>query len=252
MGLSWRTQTKSLVQETIIFRYVSPFVCHAHQVKFDSNRPKQTELLNQPWATIDVILQAQQTWANKYAQGRWYQHCVPWDEHLKKRHSHDGGFGHFNAHECFEMDYQQALKWTPFRLESEPWYTQDIHPRTRVPMDLITGPWDDEKQRRLFWLCRGGMVMEGEGRSSLPWEIKLECLRNAILTVSEPNVLVVNCLVRSWVFASLPPDVVRKELVGLDRRLKWGGDSPVGKEVLRRTRNALDLFMQLPDFAMIE
>ena len=162
-------------------------------------------------------------------------------------HSHDGGHGHFNAYECFESDYQQALKWPPFINENTPWTTQDVHPKTCIPKSLITGPWDDEKQRRLFWLTRGGAAIENEGQIHQPWEIKMECLRHAVLSVPKPNTLVVNCLMRSWLFTDLPRDIVKQEVRNLKERLKWGDDTPFGKEILRRTRNAMEMFLYLPD-----
>ena len=206
-----------------------------------------------PWVKIDFILQAQQAWADRYARDRWYQHSVPWQKDPSDLgHDHAGGFSHFNARQCFEVDYQQALKWPAFFVESVKWSTQDVHPLTRIPTDLITGPWDDEKLRRLFWLCRGGITIDGEGQTPPPWEVKLQCLDNAVVSAQEPNALVVNCLMRSWVFTDLPRDEVRKQLVGLDRRMEWGGDEPEGREILRRTRNALDLFLHMPEYVMPE
>ncbi|KAK5998780.1 hypothetical protein PT974_01163 [Cladobotryum mycophilum] len=183
----------------------------------------QSEVLGQAWINIDLILQAQQTWADNNAHGRWYQHSIPWDDESRSlEHDHEGGFSHFDARKCFEADYQQALKWPAFRIQREPWFFQDIHPKTRIPTELITGPWNEEMRRRVFWLCRGGFTPVGEDDSPLGWELKIELLRNAILNASEPNALIINCLVRNWVFADLPADVVRKELVDLERRLEWG------------------------------
>lgn len=208
----------------------------------------QSAVLELPRVDIDLILQAQQTWADKYGKGRWYQHCIPWeDDPTSLGHSHQGGVDHFNARECFEVDYQQALQWPAFAVEMPTWGTRDVHPKTRIPTDLITGPWDEERQRRLFWLCRGGMN-KYPGDDPPPWEVKILCLRNLVLDVSEPNVLVLNCILRSWVFEGLPQDVVRKELLNLERRLEWGGDTPEGRHILRGIRMALELFLRMPDF----
>ncbi len=210
----------------------------------------QTALLNLPWATIDFILQAQQTWADRYAQERWYQHSVPWfDPALAPpNHSHAGGSGHFNARACFDADYAQFQHWPPFQAEQVSWTTQDVHPRARLPTGLITGPWDDEKLQRLFWLCRGGIDLD-LGSAALPlWEDRLECLHNAVLDVSEPNVLVANCLLRGWLFTDLPQDVVRRELYELEKRIEWGDDSEEGLVILRRTLDALQFHLHLPEF----
>lgn len=201
-------------------------------------------MLSQPWATIDVILTAQQTWADNHAAGRWYQHAVPWsDDESEISHSHKGGPSHFNAKDCFEIDYQQALKWSPFLVESMPWGFQDVHPQARIPRSLITGPWDDEKLRRLFWLIRGGM-MPTHGLSSGPaWEDKLEFLRNSVLNVTQPNMLAINCLMGAWVFQGLPSEVVRDEMNDVDRRIMWGDDTDDVRQILQQTRNALNMFL---------
>lgn len=201
-------------------------------------------MLRQPWATVDFILQAQQTWADHHAFGRWYQHSLPWtDEPNEICHSHHGGPTHFNAQKCFEVDFQQALKWPPFRVESLPWGGQDIHPKVKVPTELITGPWTHEQLRRLFWFSRGGMMVVGPEGQMPPWEVKIQFLQNAILHATHPNILAINCLMGAWVFQDLPGDVVRKELSDIERRLKWGDDIDTTRQILQRTRNALSMFL---------
>lgn len=209
----------------------------------------QSAMLKLPWADVNFILQAQQTWADRYGHGRWYQHSVPFEDgHNKLNHGHEGGFSHFIARSCFEADYERALQWPAFKTEAMSWGTQDVHPMTRIPTDLITGPWNGEKKRRLFWLSRGGIQLGGEGQSPIPWEVKVKCLENAVISSEEPDPLIINCLIGNWIFTDLPEDVVRKQLIGLDRRIEWGGDGPESKEILRRIRNALDMFMQLPSY----
>lgn len=203
-------------------------------------------MLSQPWATIDIILTAQQTWADNNAADRAFQHAVPWsDEESEIAHSHKGGLSHFNARECFEIDYQQALKWTPFLVDSMPWGYQDVHPQARIPKDIITGPWDDEKLRRLFWMTRGGMMpTQGlEDKDAPPWEDKLEFLRNVVLNVTQPKMLAINCLMGIWIFQGLPTEVVRDEINNVDRRLTWGDDSDDMRQILQQTRTALNMFL---------
>lgn len=146
---------------------------------------------------------------------------------------------HFNARDCFEVDYQQALKWPPFQAESMPWGGQDIHVKTRIPDRLITGPWTEESQRRLFWLTRGGALVDMHRH---PWETKLDFLHNAIIEVTEPNMIAINCLMGSWVFKDLPGEVVRKEIADIGRRIQWGDDSESVRTVLQRTSNALTMY----------
>jgi hypothetical protein len=197
-------------------------------------------MLKQPWVTIDMILQAQQSWAKRYAHGRCYQHSVPWvDKPDELGHSQYGDPSHFNAQECFDIDFEQAMKWGPFEFESTPWGGQDIHPLTRIPERLITGPWSEEQRRRLFWLARGGLVVGHDEFYMPPWEMKLEFLHNAVLDVTQPDLIAINCLMGRWVFQGLPGDVVRLELSNIDKRLRWGDDTDIMRRILRWTKDVL-------------
>lgn len=190
-------------------------------------------MLKRPWATIDFILQAEQTWADKHAS------------HLP-RPRHGGGLStsRYDARKSFENDFEKALKWSTIQVESMPWDGEDIHPTTRIPEALITGPWSDEQQRRLFWLARGGMLVGSpDADTTPPWEVKLEFLRNAVINATQPNMMAINCLMGAWVFQHLPGDVVRKELNNIDIRVKWGDDTDGTKFILQRTRDALDMFL---------
>lgn len=188
-----------------------------------------------------MILIAQQTWADKYAKTRSYQHSLPWvDEEIGISHSHDGGLSHFNSRNCFEVDYQQALKWHPFEEYADlTWGFQDIHPQTRIPKSLITGPWSEEQLQRLFWLKRAGMTPVPAGNDGPVWEDKIQFLRNAILEVTQPNLLALHCLLGPWCWKDLPPDLMRKEIRNIDERLKWGDDTFSTRALLSAFRNAM-------------
>lgn len=95
-------------------------------------------------------------------------------------------------------------------------------------------------------------MVRSDATNTLTWEVKIDCLRNAVLSAPEPNILVINCLMRSWIFTDLPADVVRKELlIDLERRLEWGGDTIEVREVLGWTRSALYLSLDLPDVHLL-
>ncbi|KAM5346879.1 hypothetical protein ACJ41O_009884 [Fusarium nematophilum] len=200
----------------------------------------QSAVLDLPWVNIDFILQAQQTWADTYARDRHYEHCLPRFEgdgmpiRPRSEHAFDGGPGHFDARRCFEADYQEVLGWEPFR-KVEPWGFHDVHPEIRLPGDLDTGPWDDEKLRRLFWISRGGGIcyFEEDQEELPPWEARLECLRNAYVDAPVPNTLISNCIDLAWMCAGLPRDMAREERRRIDQRLNWGADNAIGKEILR-------------------
>ncbi|KAH6888103.1 hypothetical protein B0T10DRAFT_562520 [Thelonectria olida] len=217
----------------------------------DGDPVLQTAVLALPCVDIDFILQAQQTWADKYAKDRWYQHAIVgldegdagFNPVRGLIHNFDGGFHHFNARQCFEADYQAALLWSTLQhwLGAQVWGFQDVHPLTRVPINLITGPWDDEKLRRLFWLARGGALNLGErGHAPAPpWEIRVELFRNSIIDVLEPVHLVCSFLHSQGFFEDLPGEVVRDELQRLTRRIEWGADSPHTRSQLREFERML-------------
>ncbi|KAK4080478.1 hypothetical protein Trihar35433_1583 [Trichoderma harzianum] len=193
-----------------------------------------------------------QTWFENHGRGRYYQHGAFWiDKADQVGHDYAGGFCHFNARECFEADYQQAVKWPAFAARGVHWFSQDIHPLTRIPDRLIVGPWDDEMQRQLFWLCRGGYMTCGKLFTQPPWEIKIELIRNSMLNAEVPNLLAINCLYRTWVFDGLPSDVVRKEIVNLERRIQWGGDPHQTRDLLRRVRSAFFLSVHMPENLLV-
>ncbi|KJZ75793.1 hypothetical protein HIM_04950 [Hirsutella minnesotensis 3608] len=212
----------------------------------------QSAMLELPWVNIDFILQAQQVWADRYARHRWYSHNLPWSSissHHQPNHDYSGGFSHFNARACFEADYQQALA-EPGKVNSETmdWRARDVHPETRMPTELLTGPWDDEKLRRLYWLSRGGIDLDYEGQAVQPWEVKVQCLENAIVLPREPIALVANCLLGAWIFEFLPSDVMARLYHSLDTRMKWGDDSLDSRSILMCASGALSYFMQVAKF----
>lgn len=146
------------------------------------------------------------------------------------------------------MDYEQALErghdqpflWYLDRASGfMAWAGHDVHPRTRIPDELLAGPWTDEEQKRLFWLVRGGTSVRDDPSS---WEVRLEFLRNAILDVSDPKLVPINCLMGGgWPFHGLPRDVIRREMAGIDRRLKWGDDTPDSRHLLRTVHHSFSM-----------
>ncbi|KAG5914806.1 hypothetical protein E4U61_005319 [Claviceps capensis] len=96
----------------------------------------------------------------------------------------------------------------------------DILQKVRIPMDLITGPWDEEKRRRH---CVGG---EPFNDIPYPWEVKLACLDAVLIHAEEPDRLAINCLIGQWIYTDLLQDEAHKRLVALCRRLGRGGDPP--------------------------
>ncbi|KAG6102802.1 hypothetical protein E4U31_003262 [Claviceps sp. LM219 group G6] len=213
-------------------------------------------LLSMPWADIDFILNAQQAWANKYAQGR----SLIYDEDISTRYGaawdisfapafrpqvlqHFRGESTFDARAWFEDNYERALahefyiwSFSEDMLLGIPTLVDHF-----VPVDLITGPWDEEKRRRLFWLARGNLdyVSDASYIDSLPVEVKLACIDAVVVSAENLDPLIANCLLGTWVFDGLPRDARHERLIKLCNRIDRGGEV-VDIEILRFVVRHLD------------
>ncbi|KAG6199648.1 hypothetical protein E4U23_006640 [Claviceps purpurea] len=198
----------------------------------------QTALLSMPWVDIDFILEAQQAWADKYAAGRCYRHhdgeCCqlsysqdishaghPYHEHALQ---HEEKAWKFNARACFEADYERALQYPPYPHHFAPcvsWGLLEVNPYVALPVELITGPWDEEKKRRLFWLSRAGICHGGRQSTwrEIPSEARLACLDTAVISAETLDPLILNCLIGGWLFECVPRDAKREPLVNLSNRI---------------------------------
>ncbi|KAG6218453.1 hypothetical protein E4U26_007602 [Claviceps purpurea] len=232
------------------------------EVEFDwdiNNRFKddvslQSDLLSMPWVDIDFILDAQQAWADKFARGRCYRHYekrvlakpVP-DLYKKTFHAHNRYMQHvlqheketwkFDARACFEADYEKALQSPPFRTSfgGTVCRMQEIHSDVRIPVDLLTGPWDEEKKRRLFWLDRAGImvgkVVEDDEVEDI-WKVVLACINAVMISPEKPDPLLINCLLEAWTFEQFPKDDAYDVLVKLSERLEGGDDTQDIKKIM--------------------
>lgn len=88
------------------------------------------------------------------------------------------------------------------------------------------------------------MGFNARGDNAPSWEIKLQFLRNAILDVSEVNVLAVNCLMCNNVYQDIPRDILMKEKENISTRLQWGDDTDNGRQILEQVRDSMDMVLQ--------
>ncbi|KAG6024380.1 hypothetical protein E4U19_003830 [Claviceps sp. Clav32 group G5] len=209
-----------------------------------------SDLLSMPWVDIDFILEAQQIWADKYARGRCYRHyeCEgsetrylyeknvhARDRYLQHVRQHQEKTWKFDACACFEADYERALQFPPavenITLNSLRG-SADVHRTVRIPVDLITGPWDEEKKRRLFWLVRAG-VHGMDPRTEDSWKVRFAGLDAAVITPEKPDPLVLKCLVQPMIWIGLPPDAAHNRIAMMCRRIARGGDTQDVVQILR-------------------
>ncbi|KAG6032828.1 hypothetical protein E4U19_007165 [Claviceps sp. Clav32 group G5] len=224
--------------------------------ELDEEISTQFALLSLPWANIDFILNAQQAWADRYARGRYLDHgdaegdiyspgedisyAPSFRQHVLQ---HFRGELTFDARACFEADYERALalpfspdKFSEVTLSGLPELAPPV-----VPVDLITGPWDEEKKRRLFWLVRANLdyVSDPFYLGSRVVEVKLACIDAAAISAENLDPLIANCLMGSWLFQDLPQDARHERLVKLCNRIDRGGEV-VDIEILRFVVRQLD------------
>ncbi|KAM3441612.1 hypothetical protein NHJ13734_002757 [Beauveria thailandica] len=194
----------------------------------DGDPELQSALLELPWVDIDFILHAQQTWADTYARHRWYE--PPF-------RVHHGKYGAFDAASSFNCAWRHFCR-TP----NGPHRTavRNVHPNVRLPLPLVTGPWDAERTKRLFWLVLGGVNLEARDGAtrSLPWEYHLDFLRNAIVRTETPNEVAYRLLRDQCDLMRVPPDLLRSERDALVRRLQRIGESE--PQVVELLQNALE------------
>lgn len=220
----------------------------------------QSEMLKLPWVKIDFVLETQQVWADKYARDRPYEHwlgsefeCGPPISHDLKHSPPSSSEGSsFNARACFEADYSQLLSWDlEMAGEVGECYlmrTHDVHPLAHIPPKLLAGPWTEPQRRLFFWLMRS--IAGGHARKVLPpWETRVECIRNALINVPSPDMVIEKCLMvgekvmecspEPWLFRDLPTDVAGDLVDDISKRLKWGDDSEDTQHMLVRTRGRI-------------
>ncbi|KAG6082015.1 hypothetical protein E4U33_006182, partial [Claviceps sp. LM78 group G4] len=209
-----------------------------------------SDLLSMPWVDIDFILEAQQIWADKYARGRCYRHyetegtsiqylyqtnvhaCDRYMQHVRQ---HQEKTWKFDARACFEADYERALQFPPGVeniAHNSLWGSRDVHPNVCMPVDLVTGPWDEEKKRRLFWLVRAGvLLLDQETETSS--KVRLAGLDAVVITPEKPDPFIVRCLINPMILIGLPPDAAHNRIVMMCRRIARGGDTQDMRQILR-------------------
>ncbi|KAG5937809.1 hypothetical protein E4U59_004140 [Claviceps monticola] len=208
-------------------------------------------------ADIDFILDAQQAWANKYARGRSFDHGHDWgglsDEgtsyapqsYQKHVLQHSLGEVTFDARACFEAEYDRALacRVSPDIFSFATLFEMpDLTPPV-APVNLLTGPWNEEQKRRLFWLVRTKVSYDMKlgplflGPRAV--QVKLACLDAAVISAEQLDLLIINCLIGCWLFEDLPQDAKRERLVKLCNRIDRGGEM-LDMQILRFVVRGLD------------
>ncbi|KAG6234422.1 hypothetical protein E4U26_002165 [Claviceps purpurea] len=201
--------------------------------RFEGDSSLQSDLLSLPWVDIDFILEAQQMWADKYARGRRYRHYEydAWaaiDQFYVKGDALDRYLQHIREHK--EKTWNEPARFRSALTLVNLIYgcclrgSPEIHPFVRPPPDIVTGPWNEEKKRRLFWLVH--------------WPILT--LPSTVIYAKEPDPLLTICLIGRWIYFNFPRHVDHKRFVDVRRRINRGGDTEEVREILQLLDNSMN------------
>ncbi|KAK3330974.1 hypothetical protein B0H66DRAFT_545407 [Apodospora peruviana] len=169
--------------------------------QFGGDPDFQTAILACRWINLSLVLEAQQVWYRRHGKGRPFGRVDTWypaleddlDESEQARLDHlvelgprgpglcesvDSFGDTVDTTCCFATDWEQLESqrirfhdkysgYYPFRCFFLPGYW-DVHPLTRIPNHFLTGPYDWDKAKWLFWFFRAGAAVIPEYQT---WEL---------------------------------------------------------------------------------
>ncbi|KAG6033244.1 hypothetical protein E4U19_006714 [Claviceps sp. Clav32 group G5] len=153
---------------------------------------------------------------------------------------HDG-IHELKGEEKLQAEYERARQYPPTPSFFRGWTLVEVNPNVPVPVEVITGPWDEEKKRRLYWLSRGRHCHGGASYnySEHPWEARLACLDTAVISAEKLDPVILNCLIGPWLFEDVPKDA-REPLVNLCNRIACADEMPEMMDTLRYIVRVMD------------
>lgn len=95
----------------------------------------------------------------------------------------------------------------------------EVHCDTEIPEKLLTGPWNEDAVKKLFWLVRAGARLS----ATQTWEVTLEGYHSALSEETVPptgriNIPVIRLLLKLGGTDHWPKNVLSKELGDLFER----------------------------------
>ncbi|CAJ2504230.1 Uu.00g116240.m01.CDS01 [Anthostomella pinea] len=211
--------------------------------RFGGNPVFQSALLEYPWANISFILDCFDLWVRRHARDRPFEHIKIWGNSESAddgatAESSDGTSKVREAKYYFLHDYhafrqveehETSATAAAYLQELAPASWIEVHRDTRIPDDLLTGPWNDEALQKLFWLVRAGARLSPEQT----WEITQEGFQNAVSDTKPPtgnlNLTVIRLLDILGAFKTWPIHIGVEEYEKLARihssrasRSSWG------------------------------
>ncbi|KAI9056147.1 hypothetical protein LZ554_001075 [Drepanopeziza brunnea f. sp. 'monogermtubi'] len=162
----------------------------------------QSAVLRCRWASIPVLLKAQDLWIQKYAKDRVFkplyflQDLNPVSEEEKEGQNDQERSGNtpvptITQEEYLNIDYtafeNTISSSTDDNWPSTSWTTHShLSPSVEIPHTLLLGPFTPPSLRHLFYLIKSGAKLSWH--SSTSGEVALEGLRSAIRAGSAPAI----------------------------------------------------------------
>ncbi|KAI0862850.1 hypothetical protein F4860DRAFT_99777 [Xylaria cubensis] len=188
--------------------------------RFGGNPSFQTDLLACSWTTIDMILDCRDIWVRRHARTRSFQYSPLWGHPIEPSSytsfSDAAGISDIKeARSSFYHDYNAFRNIEHLSTDSEtdkyisernPSTWIEVHRNTKIPDDLLTGPWDEGSLQKFFWLVQAGARLS----SGQTWEITREGFINASSDQRAPNFTVIRLLNLLGAFQKWPY-FIRKE-----------------------------------------
>ncbi|KAI1329959.1 hypothetical protein F5Y16DRAFT_396825 [Xylariaceae sp. FL0255] len=216
-----RDGTWSCIRDEKLFeshKYIGEY----HFCRLDGDPQFQSSLLECPWTTIDMILDCWDIFFRKHtAQKNREFHYEPlWDDLFlpPPRKDDSSKISHASeARHYFYSDFESWKRYYGSSYKGKGWEKRtrrpigkgtwvEVHADTRIPDSLLSGPWDDRRLQKLFWMMRAGARLTED-----QWEATREGWRQATADVNNPNHYVVSIFDQLGAFDAWPEHVKEAE-----------------------------------------
>ncbi|KAK8099261.1 uncharacterized protein PG998_012502 [Apiospora kogelbergensis] len=198
--------------------------------RFGGSPEFQSALLEYSWVDVSFITECWDLWVKRHGRNRFYQHEKLWGNPDTANRLDCGGGPDdskgstpLSGMAYFLHDYDSFVAKSAHDMTYLGDHTSliEVHCDTEIPEKLLTGPWDEESVKKLFWLVRAGARLS----ATQTWEVTLEGYHTALAEETEPptgriNIPVIRLLLKLGGADHWPKNVLSKELGDLFERTR--------------------------------
>ncbi|KAK8005268.1 hypothetical protein PG990_011305 [Apiospora arundinis] len=190
--------------------------------RFGGSPGFQSALLEYSWVDVSFITECWDLWVKRYGRDRFYQHEKLWGNPDTPNRLDCGsepddleGATPISGMAYFMHDYDSFVAKSAHNMTYLGDHTSliEVHCDTEIPEKLLTGPWNEDEVKKLFWLVRAGARLS----ATQTWESTLEGYHAALAEETEPptgsiNIPVIRLLLKLGGSDHWPKNVLAKEL----------------------------------------